>query len=143
MTVKINDKQANRMTEDKTSDPTFDENKFLTNCVTVAFDEFFADEIFLLYSTVTVVCRGEERSDGLCVVSFHGQWLQRQARGIWCPVTSRETFCEQRIEPGHIGYRTPRWATFQPRKCHSLPTAVCLRHRAGLVLPCHWLAVST
>ena len=41
MNVKINDKQANRTTEDKTSDPTFDENKFLTNCLTVAFDEIF------------------------------------------------------------------------------------------------------
>ena len=45
MNVKINDKQANRTTEDKTSDP-FDENKFLT----VAFHEIFADENFLLYS---------------------------------------------------------------------------------------------
>ena len=43
MNVKINDKQANRTTEDKTSDPTFDENKFLTNCLqlTVTFDEIF------------------------------------------------------------------------------------------------------
>ena len=41
MNVKINDKQANRTTEDKTSGPTFDENKFLTNCLTVAFDEIF------------------------------------------------------------------------------------------------------
>ena len=41
MNVKKNDKQANRTTEDKTSDPTFDENKFLTNCLTVAFDEIF------------------------------------------------------------------------------------------------------
>ena len=42
MNVKINDKQANWTTEDNTSDPTFDENKFLTNCLTVAF----SDEIF-------------------------------------------------------------------------------------------------
>ena len=41
MNVKINDKQANWTTEDKTSDPTFDENKFLTNSLTVAFDEIF------------------------------------------------------------------------------------------------------
>ena len=41
MNVKINDKQANQTTEDKTSNPTFDENKFLTNCLTVAFDEIF------------------------------------------------------------------------------------------------------
>ena len=40
MNVKITDKQANRTTEDKTSDP-FDENKFPTNCLTVAFDEIF------------------------------------------------------------------------------------------------------
>ena len=40
MNVKITDKQANRTTEDKTSDP-FDENKFLTNCLMVAFDEIF------------------------------------------------------------------------------------------------------
>ena len=30
--------------------PTLDENKFLTNCLTVAFDEIFADENFLQYS---------------------------------------------------------------------------------------------
>ena len=41
MNVKINDKQANWTTEDKTNDPTFDENKFLTICLTVAFDEIF------------------------------------------------------------------------------------------------------
>ena len=41
MNMKINDKKANRTTENKTSDPTFDENKFLTNCLTVAFDEIF------------------------------------------------------------------------------------------------------
>ena len=41
MNVKINEKQANRTTEDKTSDPTFDENNFLANCLTVAFDEIF------------------------------------------------------------------------------------------------------
>ena len=52
MNVKINDKQANRTTEDKTSDPTFDENKFLTNCLTVAFDEIFRWRKFLLYSRV-------------------------------------------------------------------------------------------
>ena len=40
MNVKITDKQAKRTTEDKTSDP-FDENKLLTNCLTVAFDEIF------------------------------------------------------------------------------------------------------
>ena len=53
MNVKINDKQANRTTEDKTTDPTFDENKFLTNCLTVAFDEIFADEIFCCTVVVT------------------------------------------------------------------------------------------
>ena len=41
MNVNLNDKQANRTTDDKTSDPTFDENNFLTNCLTVAFDEIF------------------------------------------------------------------------------------------------------
>ena len=30
----------------------FDENKFLTNCLVVAFDEIFADENFLLYSSL-------------------------------------------------------------------------------------------
>ena len=40
MNVKITDKQENQTTEDKASDP-FDENKFLTNCLTVAFDEIF------------------------------------------------------------------------------------------------------
>ena len=50
MNVKITVKQANRTTEEKTSDP-FDENKFLTNCLTVAsVTKFFADENFLLYS---------------------------------------------------------------------------------------------
>ena len=40
MNVKITDKRGNRTTKDKTSDP-FDENKFLTNCLTVASDEIF------------------------------------------------------------------------------------------------------
>ena len=53
MNVKITDKQANQTTEDETSDP-FDENKFLTNCLTVAFDEIFRWQKFFAvqYSTI-------------------------------------------------------------------------------------------
>ena len=43
-----------RKTEEQTSDNTFDENKNLTNCLMVAFDEILADENFLLCSMCSV-----------------------------------------------------------------------------------------
>ena len=56
MNVKINDKQANRTTKDKTSDQTLDENKFLSNCLTVAFDEIFRwRKFFAVQYTVHVL----------------------------------------------------------------------------------------
>ena len=49
MNVKISDEQQSddRMTEEQQATTDVDENKFLTNCRTVAFDEIFRWRTFL------------------------------------------------------------------------------------------------
>ena len=90
MNVKINDKQANRTSEDKTSDPTFDENKFLTNCLTVASDEIFRWRKFFAVQYLNgcilcleVACLGPSARNLtlLWVVSFHWGW--RNSVSYW------------------------------------------------------------
>ena len=41
MNVKMNDKQKSNNQRANERQSTFEENKFLTNCLTVAFDEIF------------------------------------------------------------------------------------------------------
>ena len=71
MNVKVNNKQKsdNRTAEEQTNErrPAFDENKFLKNCLTVAFDKIFRRRKFLLCSIPYV---GEEGDEGS---SSHGR----------------------------------------------------------------------
>ena len=72
MNVKITDKQANRTTEDNTSDP-FDENKFLMNRLMVAFDEIFRWRKFfaVLYSAAGVALGNHKSCPAGVALSNH------------------------------------------------------------------------
>ena len=80
MNVKITDKQGNRTTEDKTSDP-FDENKFLTNCLTVASDEIFRWRKFCAVQYWTSVAKQAKNAFLHGPMGWHGA-LQKASRFI-------------------------------------------------------------